>query len=198
MNKELGAQAFAHGSDIYYGAGKSPGKNELTAHELTHTIQQMGGQRNAPATPALTQGQEKKPEDENQPLPAPKSTPELNESKTQPTFQQEQPNQEVATPVLDKALLSQTSQTQTNLESPKTEISQDISALKADKSPETKPATESCYPSIKSISQETKPTTEAANPQSKAPATETKPATEAANPQSKAPAPETKTSHRSC
>jgi hypothetical protein len=40
MNKELGAQAFAHGSDIYYGAGKSPGKNELTAHELTHTIQQ--------------------------------------------------------------------------------------------------------------------------------------------------------------
>ena len=40
MNKELGAQAFAHGSDIYFGAGKSPGKNELTAHELTHTIQQ--------------------------------------------------------------------------------------------------------------------------------------------------------------
>src|SRR6476661_6037432 len=40
MNKELGAQAFAHGSDIYYGAGKSPGNNELTAHELTHTIQQ--------------------------------------------------------------------------------------------------------------------------------------------------------------
>lgn len=40
MNKELGAQAFAHGSDIYYGAGKSPGKDELTAHELTHTVQQ--------------------------------------------------------------------------------------------------------------------------------------------------------------
>jgi len=43
MNKELGAQAFTHGNDIYFGAGKSPGKNELTAHELTHTIQQMGG-----------------------------------------------------------------------------------------------------------------------------------------------------------
>jgi hypothetical protein len=43
MNKELGAQAFAHGNDIYYGAGKSPGNNELTAHELTHTIQQTGG-----------------------------------------------------------------------------------------------------------------------------------------------------------
>jgi hypothetical protein len=45
MNKELGAQAFAHGSDIYYGAGKSPGKDELTAHELTHTIQQGGAVR---------------------------------------------------------------------------------------------------------------------------------------------------------
>ena len=43
MNKELGAQAFAHGSDIYYGAGKSPGKNELTAHELTHVVQQNNG-----------------------------------------------------------------------------------------------------------------------------------------------------------
>jgi methylenetetrahydrofolate dehydrogenase (NADP+)/methenyltetrahydrofolate cyclohydrolase len=45
MNKELGAQAFAHGSDIYYGAGKSPGNNELTAHELTHTIQQTGAKQ---------------------------------------------------------------------------------------------------------------------------------------------------------
>jgi hypothetical protein len=39
MNKELGTQAFTNGSNIYYGAGKSPGKNELTVHELTHTIQ---------------------------------------------------------------------------------------------------------------------------------------------------------------
>jgi hypothetical protein len=45
MNKELGAQAFAHGSDIYYGAGKSPGKDELTAHELTHNLQQGGAVR---------------------------------------------------------------------------------------------------------------------------------------------------------
>ncbi len=43
MNRELGAQAFAHGSDIYFGAGKSPGNNELTAHELTHVVQQTGG-----------------------------------------------------------------------------------------------------------------------------------------------------------
>ncbi|MFB2835633.1 DUF4157 domain-containing protein [Floridanema evergladense] len=43
MNKELGAQAFTHGSDIYYGGGKSPGKDELTAHELTHVVQQNSG-----------------------------------------------------------------------------------------------------------------------------------------------------------
>lgn len=42
MNRELGAQAFTHGNDIYYGSGKSPGNDHLTAHELTHTIQQMG------------------------------------------------------------------------------------------------------------------------------------------------------------
>jgi hypothetical protein len=40
MNGALNAQAFAHGSDIYFGAGKSPGNNELTAHELTHVVQQ--------------------------------------------------------------------------------------------------------------------------------------------------------------
>ena len=44
MNKDLGAQAFAHGSDIYFGAGKydtgSSSGNELLAHELTHTVQQ--------------------------------------------------------------------------------------------------------------------------------------------------------------
>ncbi|MEW6493621.1 MAG: DUF4157 domain-containing protein, partial [Cyanobacteriota bacterium] len=40
MNKELRSQAFTHGSDIYYGTGKSPGKDALTAHELTHTVQQ--------------------------------------------------------------------------------------------------------------------------------------------------------------
>jgi hypothetical protein len=40
MNRELGAQAFTHGSDIYYGSENAPGNNNLTAHELTHTIQQ--------------------------------------------------------------------------------------------------------------------------------------------------------------
>ncbi len=44
MNRELQAQAFTHGSDIYFNAGKfntdtADGKR-LLAHELTHVIQQ--------------------------------------------------------------------------------------------------------------------------------------------------------------
>ncbi len=42
MNKDLSAQAFTHGSDVYFGTGKAPGQNELTAHELTHVVQQTG------------------------------------------------------------------------------------------------------------------------------------------------------------
>ncbi|MEH2191290.1 MAG: DUF4157 domain-containing protein [Nostoc sp.] len=40
MNRELNAQAFTHKQDVYYGAGKAPGKDALTAHELTHVVQQ--------------------------------------------------------------------------------------------------------------------------------------------------------------
>jgi hypothetical protein len=43
LNRELGAQAFAYGSDIYFGAGKSAARDHLTAHELTHVVQQTGG-----------------------------------------------------------------------------------------------------------------------------------------------------------
>ncbi len=43
MNQDLEAQAFTHGSDVYFGQGKSPGNNQLTAHELTHVVQQTGG-----------------------------------------------------------------------------------------------------------------------------------------------------------
>ncbi|WP_343670562.1 DUF4157 domain-containing protein [Chitinophaga sp.] len=50
MNKGLGAQAFTHGSDIYFNAGKfDPGSKtgqHLLAHELTHVIQQEGGEEN--------------------------------------------------------------------------------------------------------------------------------------------------------
>lgn len=42
MNRDVGAKAFTHGPDIYYGAGQSPGDLELTAHELTHVVQQTG------------------------------------------------------------------------------------------------------------------------------------------------------------
>jgi len=49
MNRELGAQAFTHGSDIYFGSGRynpeSIDGKRLLAHELTHTIQQSGGER---------------------------------------------------------------------------------------------------------------------------------------------------------
>jgi hypothetical protein len=45
MNRELNAQAFTHGQDLYFGAGKAPGKDALTAHELTHVVQQTGDER---------------------------------------------------------------------------------------------------------------------------------------------------------
>jgi hypothetical protein len=48
----LGGQVFAHGSGICYNAGKSPGKDELTAHELTHTVQQTGAVRAKQQTPS--------------------------------------------------------------------------------------------------------------------------------------------------
>lgn len=43
MNRDVGAKAFTHGADIYYGADSSPDNLELAAHELTHVVQQTGG-----------------------------------------------------------------------------------------------------------------------------------------------------------
>ncbi|MBL8206908.1 MAG: DUF4157 domain-containing protein [Blastocatellia bacterium] len=58
MNEELQAQAFTHGREVYFGKGKAPAKDELTAHELTHVIQQTGGRaetvQRQPATTATT------------------------------------------------------------------------------------------------------------------------------------------------
>ncbi len=52
MNKELGARAFTHGSDIYFNKGEySPGTTSgqhLLAHELTHTVQQGAVVRQKP------------------------------------------------------------------------------------------------------------------------------------------------------
>ncbi|HSF55310.1 MAG TPA: DUF4157 domain-containing protein [Algoriphagus sp.] len=54
MSSALGAQAFTHGSDIYFNEGKyqpetSEGKH-LLAHELTHTVQQGAAVRRSPDT----------------------------------------------------------------------------------------------------------------------------------------------------
>ena len=102
MNKELGAQAFARGSDIYYGSGKSPGNNELTAHELTHTIQQTGAkqlsaksivslksnketfQTNSIAPPSLDSPAKTLPETEKSPPQTEKTTPSQPEQKAAP------------------------------------------------------------------------------------------------------------------
>ncbi|MFN6564597.1 MAG: DUF4157 domain-containing protein [Nostoc sp. ChiSLP01] len=42
MNRDLNAQAFTYKQNIFFGAGKSPGNDALTAHELTHVVQQTG------------------------------------------------------------------------------------------------------------------------------------------------------------
>ena len=46
MNRDVQAQAFTHGSDIFFGAGKydtgSTTGKRLLAHELTHVVQQSG------------------------------------------------------------------------------------------------------------------------------------------------------------
>jgi hypothetical protein len=42
LNRSLNARAFTIGRDIYYGAGKLPADLHLTAHELTHVVQQDG------------------------------------------------------------------------------------------------------------------------------------------------------------
>jgi outer membrane protein OmpA-like peptidoglycan-associated protein len=52
MNKAIHAQAFTHGSDVYFNSGKfSPESMEgkrLLAHELVHTVQQQGALRRQP------------------------------------------------------------------------------------------------------------------------------------------------------
>ncbi len=52
LSRDLKAQAFTHGRDIYFGAGKynpdSGQGQELLAHELTHVVQQTGGQTRQP------------------------------------------------------------------------------------------------------------------------------------------------------
>jgi hypothetical protein len=42
MTRGVRAQVFTHGEDIYFGSGRYPGRDTLTAHELTHVLQQRG------------------------------------------------------------------------------------------------------------------------------------------------------------
>ncbi|MBA1443750.1 MAG: DUF4157 domain-containing protein [Gammaproteobacteria bacterium] len=57
MSRQINAQAFTHGSHIYFGQGRyapesSAGKH-LLAHELTHVVQQGGAVQRRPATPGI-------------------------------------------------------------------------------------------------------------------------------------------------
>lgn len=59
MTQDLNAQAFTHGSDIYFGAGKAPDTDALTAHELTHVVQQGGSRGQQPRVDREPTGQPK-------------------------------------------------------------------------------------------------------------------------------------------
>src|SRR5436190_645154 len=55
MNQDLGAKAFTHGRDIYFNRNaynpQSGSGRELLAHELTHVVQQTGGELQTRARP---------------------------------------------------------------------------------------------------------------------------------------------------
>jgi outer membrane protein OmpA-like peptidoglycan-associated protein len=55
LASDLGARAFTHGRDVFFGAGHGPGDNELTAHELAHVVQQSGGGPGLSAAPTAIQ-----------------------------------------------------------------------------------------------------------------------------------------------
>ncbi len=51
LNRDLRANAFTQGNDVFYGEGRVPGRDELTAHELAHVVQQAGGARDSAVGP---------------------------------------------------------------------------------------------------------------------------------------------------
>lgn len=59
--RRLNAQAFTHGEHVYFGEGKSPGNNILTAHELTHVVQQQTGLMQGPQPPTIQRVVEVRP-----------------------------------------------------------------------------------------------------------------------------------------
>lgn len=60
MSNDLNAQAFTHGSDIYFNSGKyntsHTGGKHLLAHELTHVVQQSGGKEIQKQSKAVQSG----------------------------------------------------------------------------------------------------------------------------------------------
>jgi hypothetical protein len=76
MSQAVGAQAFTHGSDIYYGEGHSPTDLALAAHELTHVVQQGAAGYNAIGISVNNRGgavQRRETEGEGEPLPSTES-----------------------------------------------------------------------------------------------------------------------------
>jgi outer membrane protein OmpA-like peptidoglycan-associated protein len=55
LARDLGARAFTHGRDVFFGEGHSPGDDALTAHELAHVVQQSGGGPGLSAAPSAIQ-----------------------------------------------------------------------------------------------------------------------------------------------
>jgi len=55
LARDLGADAFTHGQDVFFGAGRRPGDDALTAHELSHVLQQSGGAPGLGAAPDAIQ-----------------------------------------------------------------------------------------------------------------------------------------------
>ena len=71
-NREVSAQAFTHGQDIYLGEGKSDltsseGKQSL-AHELTHVVQQGGAVARKPVVQRALETEPEAAQEEEQPL----------------------------------------------------------------------------------------------------------------------------------
>ncbi len=189
MNKELGAQAFTHGNDIYFNSGKyNPGSSEgkkLLAHELTHTIQQTG------AVQAKLQPGEKHEQETEQMAEPAKDMPAPVKAKGAEVEAEAQSSNQ------PKGKLEQQTQPAPTTETkPQPEVTAPQSQVAPAPTTETKPQPDVATPKPEvaaAPSAETKPQPEFAAAQSQvapAPTTETKPQPEVAATQSQvAPAP---------
>jgi hypothetical protein len=61
LSRGFNAQAFTQNEHIFYGDGRSPGVDALTAHELAHVVQQAGGDPSTPQTAGATEGRDSPP-----------------------------------------------------------------------------------------------------------------------------------------